>query len=240
MQQYYIEQSLDNKLIIENEKFHYLKNVIRIKKGDKLLLFNTLSKGLYVVEEVNKRNIEVNKIKDLILREERNNIALAVGLLKKDNTELVIQKAVELGVKEINLVKFQNNVVKVDDKVEKKIKRYNDIAISACEQSKRNSLCNVNYINSIKNISFSEYDQVYLLYEQEEAINSLYKEIHNDNKDDRILLIVGPEGGFDNKEISYFKENNIKFVSLGDNILRAETAAIMSVGLTNAILNEKG
>ncbi len=59
------------------------------------------------------------------------------------------------------------------------------------------------------------------------------------NKEDKVLLIVGPEGGFDNKELEYFKDNKVKFCSLGKNILRAETAAIMSVGLTTNILNEK-
>lgn len=239
MQQYYLNNELEHSVSIKDTRFHYLKNVIRIKKGEHILLFNGIDKAEYEISEINQQNIILKKFKDIMIHEQELDITLLTGLLKKNNTELIIQKTVELGVKNIILAKFKNSVVKFNDKFDKKIKRFEEIVISACEQSKRNSLAKINYLDSIKKINFSKYDHVYLLYEQEESTKTLYKEINKCVKQSKILLIIGPEGGFDSQEIAYFQANNIIFTSLGNNILRAETAAIMAVGLTVNILHEK-
>ncbi|MFV0288401.1 MAG: 16S rRNA (uracil(1498)-N(3))-methyltransferase [Mycoplasmatales bacterium] len=239
MQQYYLNNELEHSVSIKDTRFHYLKNVIRIKKEEHILLFNGINKAEYQILEINKSDIKAQKIRNLKNNNHKLEITLLTGVLKKDNTELVIQKSVELGINKIILTKFINSVARIDNKEEKKLQRYNEIALSACEQSKRDTIASVEYLDLLKKLEFKLYDKIYLLYEQENNINSLYKEINNCSKQDKILLIVGPEGGFDVKELDYFQENKITFTSLGTNILRSETAAIMSVGLTINIMNNK-
>ncbi len=239
MQQYYYKETLDNELIISGDKFHYLKNVVKVRIGEEILLFNDGNKAVYKVNVINKRDLSISKVKDLDLNSDNLKVDLAIGLLKKDNIELVIQKATELGVNSINLLSMENNVVKFDSKnIEKKLNRYNDIAISACEQSKRDSISSVNYFSNIKDLDFEVYDYIFILHEKANAEDTLFKKLKNIPKEKRILLIIGPEGGISPKEIEFF-ESKGKVVSLGKNILRAETAAIMAVGLTINILNEE-
>ncbi len=239
MQQYYYKEELNNELIISGDKFHYLKNVVKIRIDEEILLFNDGNKAVYKVNEINKRDINVSKLKDLELNKDNLNVDLAIGLLKKDNIELVIQKTTELGVNSINLLSMENNVVKFDSKnIEKKLNRYNDIAISACEQSKRDNISSVNYFSNIKDLDFKMYDYIFILHEKAEVNDTLYKNLKNVSKEKSVLLVIGPEGGISPKEIEYL-ESKGKVVSLGKNILRAETAAIMAVGLTINILNEE-
>ncbi len=241
MQQYYIDNHLDNIIFIKEEKFHYLNNVVKVKKKETFLLFNGKEKSIYEVEEIQTKNkiIKVRKREDIKFNLSQLNINLAIGILKKDNTDLVVQKAVELGINNILLVNFKNNVVKWNGKEEKKIKRYKDIIISAVEQSKSNFIPKVKYIDNIKKIDFKTYDEVILLYEKEDNTNSFVKQLNKLDYNKKILLIVGPEGGFSQEELEYFTNQNIKFCSLGENILRAETAAIISVGLASNILSDK-
>ncbi len=239
MQQYYYEGNLSDNLIIDGDRFHYLKNVVKIRIGEEILLFNNEAKAIFKIEVINKKDISVLKVKEVEINNNSLKIDLAIGLLKKDNIELVIQKATELGVCNVNLLSMENNVVKFDSKnIDKKLKRYNDIAISASEQSKRDNISLVNYFSNLKDLNYEDYDQVFILHEKAKVEDSLYKNLLKLSCDKKILLIIGPEGGISLKEIEYL-ESKGKIISLGKNILRAETAAIMAVGLTINILSEE-
>ncbi len=239
MQQYFYEKALNDELIILGDKFHYLKNVVKVHIGEEIVLFNDGNKAIYKIDIINKRDMIVLKVKDLELNKDGLNVDLAIGLLKKDNIELVIQKATELGVNDINLLAMDNNVVKFDSKnIDKKLNRYNDIAISACEQSKRDNLSSVKYFSNIRDLDFKKYDHIFILHEKAQYEDTIFRKLKGISNDKKILLIIGPEGGISLKEIEYL-ESKGKVVSLGKNILRAETAAIMAVGLTINILNEE-
>ncbi len=239
MQQYYYEGNLNDHLIIDGDKFHYLKNVVKIHTEEEIILFNNEDKAIFKIDAINKRDISVLKVKDMEIKNNSLKIDLAIGLLKKDNIELVIQKTTELGISKIDLLAMENNVVKFDSKnIDKKLKRYNDIVISASEQSKRDNIPLVNYFSNLKDLNYEDYDQVFILHEKAKVENSLYKNLLKLSCDKKVLLIIGPEGGISSKEIE-FLETKGKIISLGRNILRAETAAIMAVGLTINILSEE-
>ncbi|MGN1311099.1 MAG: RsmE family RNA methyltransferase [Clostridia bacterium] len=121
-------------------------------------------------------------------------------------------------------------VVKLDSKVaNKKIERWQKIAEAAAKQSKRNSICKINNIINIKNICnvVQNYDILLVPYENEEK-NTLKETLKIiENKENlNIAIVIGPEGGFEEKEIELLKQNNGKIITLGKRILRTETVAM--------------
>ncbi len=238
MQQYYYKGILSDEVVIVDDKFHYLKNVVKININEEIILFNDDAKAIYFISSITKKEIVCLKKEKLDLKAINLNVDLAIGLLKKDNIELVIQKLTELGINKICLLNMKNNVVKFEGKnIDKKLKRYNDIAISASEQSKRDNISNVCYYDNLSSLDFENYDKVFILHEKADYNDSLYKKVQKCSKEDKILLIIGPEGGISLQEIQYLEDKGKK-VSLGKNILRAETAAIIAAGLTINILEE--
>lgn len=121
-------------------------------------------------------------------------------------------------------------VVKLDSKVaNKKIERWQKIAEAAAKQSKRNSICKINNIINIKNICnvVQNYDILLVPYENEEknTLKEILKTIEN-KENLNIAIVIGPEGGFEEKEIELLKQNNGKIITLGKRILRTETVAM--------------
>ncbi len=144
-------------------------------------------------------------------------------------------------MKEITPVQMERCVVKLDSKVaNKKIERWQKIAEAAAKQSKRNSICKINNIINIKNICnvVQNYDIVLVPYENEEntTLKEILKTIEN-KKISNIAIVIGPEGGFEEKEIEMLKQNNGKIITLGKRILRTETVAI---AMSSIIMYEFG
>ncbi len=234
MQQYYIRQNLIKNIEISGDVYHHIVNVVRINLNDKIILFNEQQKGKYNVEKIDfENNILCAKLLEEISNQNPMfQVDLAFGLLKKDNNEQVIQKATELGVDNIYLVRMHNSIMKITtDKKEKKLKRYKNIAINASEQSKRFTIPSVYIEDGVSDLLTKHYDYIYLLYEKENA-NNFINILSQDELtlDKKILLIVGPEGGFTQDELELLKKRS-KFVTINNNILRAETAAIVGVGI---------
>ena len=145
--------------------------------------------------------------------------------------EYIIQKTTELGVKHIYPVNLERCIVKIDKKDEsKKITRWQKIAESAAKQSKRDFIPIVENIINIENIckNILKYDIILLAYENEESI-TIKQELQkiNKNKELNIGVIVGPEGGFTEKEVSILINAGAKCVTLGKRILRTETAPLV-------------
>ena len=155
--------------------------------------------------------------------------------------ELIIQKCTELGVKEITPVQMERSIVKLDEKsANKKIERWQKIAEAAAKQSKRDGIFKINNIINIKNICnmVENYDIVLVPYENEEKLS--LKEVlktFNNSQNLKIAIVIGPEGGFEEKEIEILKQNNGKIITLGKRILRTETVAI---AMSSIIMYEFG
>ena len=166
------------------------------------------------------------------------NLSLFVALLKGDKMDLVIQKAVELGVKTIVPFISKNTIVRLDEKSKvKKKNKYQIIANEACKQCGRTDLVRVEDIITSNNElldRLSEYDVNIFAYENENKKSSLHEtmEYVNKRKYRNISMIIGPEGGFLLDEAKDIKSlENTKCISLGTRILRAETAAINLISI---------
>lgn len=215
---------------------NHIKNVLRMKIDEELLISNGQDKDYYCKIE----SISDNEIKALILDEEFEGTELPTelylfqGLPKSDKMELIIQKAVELGVKEIIPVATKRCVVKLDDKKEaSKIKRWQAISESAAKQSRRTIIPEISSVMSFKEAinRAKEFELGIIPYENFKDMTETKEVLEKVQKGIKIGIFIGPEGGFEESEIQYALENGIHPISLGKRILRTETAglAILSV-----------
>ena len=237
----------DNKVIILGEDVNHIKNVLRYKIDDDIEICDKDKEKTYLCKilEIDNLKIICNILKKQDIQKEANiDITIFQGLPKAEKMELIIQKTTELGVREITPVKMERCVVKLDEKGEnKKIERWQKIAEMAAKQSGRDTITKINNvinINSICNL-LSKYDIVLVAYENETEASSLRKEIEDLKKlkkeNLKIGIIIGPEGGFEVKEIDTLKKEGVKSISLGKRILRTETAPIV---ITSILMYELG
>ena len=148
--------------------------------------------------------------------------------------ELIIQKAVELGVYSITPIEMKRCIVKLDDKKKKsKQTRWQAISESAAKQSKRNTIPEINETVSYKAAlnTAKELDLLLVPYENEDGILSTKEALAELKEAKSVGIIIGPEGGFDDAEIEAAKDAGGRIISLGKRILRTETAAITAVGM---------
>ena len=221
-----------NCFIITESDFNHISNVLRMKTGDEILVSCNGKSNLCKIE------IFSDYVKAEIIEEDYHNTNLPIkihlfqGLPKSDKMELIIQKAVELGVEEITPVEMNRCVVKIEEKKKKsKKERWQSIAESAAKQSKRVVIPKVNDIISYKQfLEKSEELSILLVpYENKDGMKATKEALKEIKSGDTVGIIIGPEGGFDEKEIDLVTEKNGKTISLGSRILRTETAAIASV-----------
>lgn len=216
-------------IYIESSDVNHIKNVLRKNVGD---ILNVVSENVIYKSEISEitQNQVVCKILDK-QEKKKSNVELTIfqGLAKADKIEYIIQKCTELGVSEIVPVEMKRCVVKLDDKDKlKKIDRWRKIAEVAAKQSLRNDILKVEKILSFSLLleEIKNYDLVILAYEKEKSVTlkSVLKDI--DDSISKIAVIIGPEGGIDEEEAEILINNNAKSITLGERILRTETAPV--------------
>lgn len=224
-----------NTIIIKNEDVKHIKNVLRAKIEDTIDICdcNTSKNYICKIQQIEDEKIYCNIVEEITSNVESNiQVSIFQGLPKADKMELVIQKSIELGAYDITPVEMKRCVVKLNEKDKtKKIQRWQKIAESAAKQSGRDRIPNINPIIDIKNLceKTKEYDLVLVAYENEKenTLKQELKRIKNDkNKELKIAVVIGPEGGIDIQEINKFRENDAKIITLGNRILRTETVAL--------------
>ena len=207
--------------ISNKEIIHQLKHVLRKKIGDKIILFD--GSGIEAEAEIKKflkENLEIEIFKiEKPERESKISVSLFCSILKKSNFELVVQKTTEIGVKEIVPILCQNTV-----KTGLNLKRLEKIAKEAAEQSKRLTLPKIEKSLTLKEaLEKAKTFDLRILFDISGNNLSSFK-----GKGEKIALFIGPEGGFDIKEIELAKQAGFQISNLGKLNLRSETAAIVA------------
>ena len=238
MQRYFIsEKEYMESIILSDDVFHIVK-VMRNKVGD--LIEICYDNKAYLAKITNLSNELVNfEVVEEISNKKQNkpNITLVQGLAKGDKNDDIIKHSTELGVDEIILLQMKRSIVKIEaNKVDAKLNRYKKIAKEASEQSHRNSIPEVKLITNLNNIDFNNYDLKLLLDEEEakKIDGRLLSSIDFININN-VIFVIGPEGGIDDKERLYFIEKGFIPVSIGNNILRTETASLAFLAMINYI-----
>ena len=228
------ENVFEDSIRITGSDINHIKNVLRLKIGDKIQICNQNTSENYICEIMKFDNECVEtKIIENVQGFAEGNVELHIfqGLPKADKMELIIQKGTELGVSKFIPVSFKRSIVKLSGKDEaKKIDRWQKIAEVAAKQSHRDLVPKVTGIVSVKNICglIQGYDIVLLAYEDEldNYIKSELLKIKDTKEELKIAVIIGPEGGIENEEVQILKKAGVKVVSLGKRILRTETVAL--------------
>ena len=238
MHHFFVEstQICGDTIAIEGSDLNHMKNVLRIKPGEQVEISDG-SSNRYICEvdeyEQDAARLHIcDKIQDDV--ELPSKIYLFQGLPKADKMELIIQKAVELGAYEIIPVETKRCVVKLDGKkAAKKVERWQQIAESAAKQSKRMLIPNVHQVLSFKEaLKYAESMDIRLIpYELAKGMQETKEILAAIEQGQSIGIFIGPEGGFEEKEVEAAISEGAKPITLGKRILRTETAglAILSV-----------
>jgi len=222
--------------VIGNEVHHI--NVLRHKIGDSILVNNYKVK----IQELSSDKL-VGTIESIEKTDTNNDITVKLyqAYLKSDKMEFVVQKAVELGAKSIIPFLSKNCVVKLDNKdKQKKVDRLNKISLEASKQCGRSDIVTIDNVFNISDETFMRdlNNNTVNILAYENSDNNLKDALKNmqiqNGKDISVGIIIGPEGGFDKSDLDILKNvSNIYEVSLGKNILRAETASINLLSIVN-------
>ena len=218
-------------ITILGEDVKQIKNVLRKEIGDCIEICNLDTKTTYIckIEQISNEGIQTH-----ILEELKHLVDIYQGLPKADKMELIIQKSVELGANAIIPVAMSRSIVKINSRDEaKKIQRWQKIAESAAKQSGRDEIPEIRSIQTIEKISklINQYNCLIVAYENEKD-NSLKNELVHlkeelkENETLSIAVVIGPEGGLEEKDVELLKQNGAKIVTLGRRILRTETVAL--------------
>ena len=218
-----------NSLItLDDNAFNHLIRVLRMKTGESITLFdgsNQITPA--VIHEVNKKTVIVKTANSVLdNRESPLNIHLGQVISRGDKMEFTIQKSVELGVNTITPLLSERCGVKLDqDRLEKKVQQWQKIVISACEQCGRNIIPSINPVMKLETWCANLTDSLKLNLhpKAEQGI----KQLPCDNNN--ISLLIGPEGGLSNEEISMTHQYQFTDILLGPRVLRTETAALTAI-----------
>lgn len=223
------------KISIQNEDVNHIKNVLRAKIDDTIEICDSITSKNYIckIEQIEDKQIYCHIVEEIASNVEPHiQVSIFQGLPKADKMELVIQKSVELGAFDITPVEMKRSVVKLNEKDKiKKIQRWQKISEGAAKQSGRDKIPTIHPIINVHTLceNIKKYDLVLVAYENEK-INTLKQELKNiksdKNKQMKIAIVIGPEGGIDKEEIAKLEEYHARVITLGNRILRTETVAL--------------
>ncbi|KYH28574.1 MULTISPECIES: 16S rRNA (uracil(1498)-N(3))-methyltransferase [Clostridium] len=248
MHKFFVSEDMifDNKAIIEGDDVKHIYKVLRLKKGDVVNINNCNGKEfLGQLEDITKSKVEVKLLEELDINNESPiDVYLYQGFPKATKMDLIVQKCTELGIKEITPV-ITERVLSSQGEIKKdnkKIERWNRIAFEACKQSKRTLIPVVNELIDFKELleELKQMDLIVVPYENAEdyGMKQMIKNLHKEVK--RIGIVIGPEGGFEDSEISVLRDMEAHIITLGPRILRTETAGFTTLALLMYELGDLG
>jgi len=215
-------------LALSAENHRHAIQVLRLKVEEKLIIFDGRG-GEYLakIKDFDKRSSSVQLESFIeISRESPLATSLNLAMIKPDRMDFAIQKAVELGINTIQPVYCERSVIKIKaSRLAKKMQHWQGIIIAACEQSGRTKIPVIHEPINLANCLKTEGISIVMLPTAEVPLKGL----SDLAKNQAVSLFIGPEGGFTDNEEQEMLENNIKGISFGPRILRAETAVIAGI-----------
>lgn len=213
------------------ETVNYLRNVLRLRDGQPLELFNGRGRRARGQLSLARREARVQvESSETSPAESVVSITLMAALAKGEKMELVIQKAVELGVTTIAPVETERSVLELKGaRAEKRIARWRQIMINACEQCGRDTLPVIDPIRSLDEVVGDTEAPLRLVLDP--RADRPLTELREQPRPEGVALLVGPEGGLTEDEVKRAGEHGFRALTLGPRILRAETAAITGVAV---------
>ena len=222
--------------ITDKQEIHHLKDVLRLKANDTVVVFDGKGKGAAGVIYSLKKNTVRVRIKE-ILRETKKLtvVSLACAIPKKAKFEFIIEKCTELGVDEIIPLQTKRTEIKLtSDKKDKKLRRYQTVAANAAKQSQRTAIPHIYPVTDINealktHLNADTASFIACLSGKRQNLLEIMKGWQTPPK--RILFFIGPEGDFADEELNQARNAGATAITLGERVLKVDTAAISVVSL---------
>lgn len=240
----------EKQIVIEDEDVKHVSKVLRLKPGDLVEICDGMSNEyICEIESINKNDVLLSIIEEKESSKEAPiEVVLYQGIPKAAKMDLIIQKTTELGITEIIPVEMERTIVQFsnDKDKEKKVERWQKIALEAAKQSKRGIVPTIQMPLSFKSaINHSKENQLNIMpYENEDdkGFKDLIKSLSSEEKSSikKVGIWIGPEGGLDEEEVVRAIENKIYPITLGPRILRTETAGLVTLSLVMYELGDLG
>ena len=241
MQRYFVNESQfnNNHIVITGGDVHHIKNVMRMQVGENVICAFAGKSFLCEIESIGN-DVICKVIKEIDKTTELNGrVTIAHGLVRREKTEEVVRRLTELGCYKYIPLIMKRSIVKFKNNDDYKYDRYEKIIKEASEQSQRNVLMHLDEVISINELvkNINEYDLLLLADANEEDFR--LKDLDFNNNYKNILVVIGPEGGFDDSEKDLLVKNGFKVVSFGNRVLRTETAPLYAMSVIGYLLGEE-
>jgi 16S rRNA (uracil1498-N3)-methyltransferase len=231
---FFVNQVHAGRAQILGENAHHLTRVLRVEPGQKFEISDNRNVYLAEIEIARNDLVAFAILEQLAPPEPAVSVALFASLIRFERFEWLIEKAAELGVEAITPVQAERSEKGLDRAAVKRVARWQRIVREASEQSRRVRLAEVNPTEPLSEAIAAPADYHYILDEHSLAPPMLSQIPVNRSQHDRIALLVGPEGGWTDRERASIADSAWTPVGLGSTILRTETAAIAAIAIINA------
>lgn len=232
MRRLFYKGKLADTIAITGSDAHHLMHVMRAKAGQEVVVVDDNGK-VARMEMTDFCEIAVTlRLVEMLAADTESpiEIVLVQALLKADKMDLVVQKAVELGAAKVVPLATANCVVRYDaKKAAAKVVRWQKIADEAAKQCGRTALLKIAEVTTLKDLLTRLAQEQTIIFCYENESTQSIKTVLKKNTTDKILLVIGPEGGFSLDEAKSLINAGAKSVTLGKRILRAETAAVAAI-----------
>ena len=219
-----LDEILDNKIVLKSDEVNHIQRVLRKKIGDKLHLSNGVSHYYDVkLSTFGQKSISFEILKKHEIKKEKMQLILYPALLKGSHFDLLLEKSIELGVSAIQPL-ISDHVIAIKNKIDK----WQKIALKAQKQCKQVRHIPIYEAKALSEVKTDTKWIVPEIFSESKRIDEILFQ-----KNEDICIFIGPEGGFSEKEIQFFKTKNAHFLSLGTLRLRAETAAWKSISIVS-------
>ena len=231
MQRYFSNQKVQNGFLLNEDDIYHIKKVMRMKIEDKIEV--VYQNKVFLCEIISLDPLEIKSINEIEENHENlKKVFVVQSLVNENKMDYLLQKGTELGAYAFYGLKAKNSIIKENDKSDKKILRWQRIVKEASEQSKRNIIPKVFSIIDINELCKLEAD-VKIILSVKEKSNTIKKVLQMNKDCDTMIIVVGPEGGFTIQEEELLNNNGYISTSLGERVLRTETASLMALACIN-------
>lgn len=236
-------ENISDKIITINDKkeIHHMVDVLRFDVGSSLVIFN--GEGLEFegkIKEISKNNIKIIIENKYQSKKKPFEITLACAVPKKAKFDFIVEKLTELSVDKIIPLETERSEVRYNkERMLDKVSHWRQVAIAASKQSRRSHIPQIEEVRNFKNVisKLENYDLA--LFPTLEGERVHMDEALKGFKGKSIIIFIGPEGDFSDDEADLARKSGCTLVTLGENVLKVDTAAITVVAVLNSILESK-
>ncbi len=227
--------AIGQEVFLDTTASRHLITVLRLRSGDQITLFNGQGgefSGLLTECNAKKASVAITEY-SAINRESPLNIHLGIGLSRGDRMDWVVQKATEAGVSQITPLYTEHTEIKLKgERIDKKMRHWQQISISACEQSYRTQLPELHVPTSLEAwVNDIQADKKLVLHHRSQQT---LRELRHQTASS-IALLIGPEGGLSTREINLAEEVQSTPLTIGPRVLRTETAPVIVIGILQSL-----